>query len=76
MYPMNENIDKFLSNKIEELNSLCWLNDMFLNGGEVPDVKPTIVNGMEIWLRKNGSGKFSSLIWHGDDQNSNGECNE
>ena len=23
MYPMNENIDKFLSNKIEELNSLC-----------------------------------------------------
>ena len=49
---------------------------MFLNGGEVPDVKPTIVNGMEIWLRKNGSGKFSSLIWHGDDQNSNGECNE
>ena len=23
MYPMNENIDKFLSNKIEELNLYC-----------------------------------------------------
>ena len=51
---------------------------MFLNGGEVFGCKPTIVNGMEIikftkeWKPRN----LENLIWHGDDQNSNGECNE
>jgi hypothetical protein len=66
-YPMEHNVDKFLSINIDKLNSLCWINDMFLNGGEVPDVKPTIVNGEEVWLRS-GDDKveFGSLIWHGD----------
>ena len=63
-YPMDENIDKFLSSQIKNLNSLCWINNMFLNGGEVPDVKPTYINGQEVWLRSNEGGDLSSLIWH------------
>lgn len=64
-YPINENIDIFLSNNIQNLNSLCWVNNIFKNGGDVPDTKPIIVNGKEIWKRTNSAdNNEGSLIWN------------
>jgi GR25 family glycosyltransferase involved in LPS biosynthesis len=61
-FPMDCNIDLFYSNKIKLLNSLCWINNIFLNCGEVPKRFPTIKNGKTVWGRHK-SGTFDSLIW-------------
>ena len=61
-FPMDCNIDLFYSNKIKLLNSLCWINNIFLNLGEVPKRFPTIKNGKTIWERHD-SGTLDSLIW-------------
>ena len=61
-FPMDCNIDLFYSSKIKLLNSLCWINNTFLNLGEVPKRFPKIKNGKTIWER-HSSGSFNSLIW-------------
>jgi len=62
LYPMDENIDKFYSNNIDKLNSICYVNDMFLNSGEVPNTTPTKnEDGTEKWGRV--EYKLGSVIW-------------
>lgn len=65
LYPVNENIDEFISSNVDELNALCWLNNIFLNGGDVPKTEPIITRrGKKIWIRKKeDTDIFGSIIW-------------
>lgn len=64
-YPVNVNIDLFLSESIQKLNSFCWLNNVFLNAGDQPKTKPTYdEDGNEVWGRRDlNNNQLGSLIW-------------
>lgn len=47
--PWEQNIDKIISNNIEELNALCYLNNIIINKGSVDN--------------QDKNSKFGSLIW-------------
>lgn len=52
-FPINENIDRFYSTQIKNLNSLCWINEIFKNEGSLD-------NSVK---EKQNKKKFGSLIW-------------
>ena len=63
-YPMDENIDIYLSNHIKLLHASCWLNTVFLNAGDQPKTKPIYRKGKEIWLRRDSDeDTLGSIIW-------------
>jgi len=65
LYPMNENIDVWLSSKIKELNASCWINDLFHNKGDLIETEPTIINGRKVWIRtQTDAENLGSIIWN------------
>lgn len=50
-FPINKNIDEFYSSKIKDLNSLCWINNIFESEGNLdPHIKKKL--GSLIWKIK------------------------
>jgi hypothetical protein len=50
--PWNDNVDNIFSNHIKELNSICFVNNIFINGGSLETTDKKSNFGSLIWKNR------------------------